>query len=1042
MPSWLSTAATQANIKASAAEGVMSLTSTTVNSAAGVATAGLNAGSQFSTANIPNNTTQTIINSQLNGATAQAIGGISGLSNGLLNRSQLDAIQDGGFNYLQESGALKLDNILGELAAGSPAGDLGGLINDNIDLGVFGGLTQQETTDIMNSINSSISAIKSPGDFVKGFGFDKLNNIVGGFSDIGNFIQETINVIPKDFNSILGAVGGEFDVLRELIEDIEDRSGISLINGAISGAPSKFNPNPLREYNSHNYVITFGIMNADTINNPELLRQDSFTKVIARTGGGMYDKRHQIPVEKEIGGHAEYFIDNLQTSAVISPNQKTGIALGTDLSFEITEPYSMGNFLQSVVESAKDLGYKNYSEAVYGIKIEFTGYDEQLNITNLVTAPAYIPVKILNIEFDVSGAGSVYSLKDVPYSEVALSDEAAETKMDINVVGSTVSDLLSGVDRSVMTVINQRIDGLEDSGAIPNQSGDRYIIAFPKDPAAIMKIVNGEISPPDQIQITAAEQLRREKGLAELPEDDPRKQESLDAVKVPSKSAIFTNLENYCRNISFMNEIGLSLMVPDDNQGGTAPSPDLSASYNEEGVADTTAGEMTVAEKAREKSFSSGSRIDEIIEKVLVDSEYAAENAAEISENGIRKLYRINTHVFQDTNPEAEKIKGRPPLVFVYAVVPFYTDDASFQPPNGVAANRGGIRQAATKEYNYIYTGKNEDVLDFNINFNNAFLQEAYANFGMNPGASASGGSDRKTFQNTGDQKGASTSKADSGDKSSAGGTTTERTEFAITGDSRTTDIRKRLAETFHHRFLNNNVDMLSASLNIWGDPFYLPTQTGNYIADRASGTPSVTEEGYMTYLENDVYVIVNFSTPVDYSIEGDNILRSQLVPEFSGIYRVLSVQNSFNKGQFTQSLELLRSRGQEDEGEPGTFVEINDDVAVNTGPGTQPTTGDVGGNEEGGNNDSPCESPLDLLPKVGDKVDRVITGVFPEIKKLANIPSLTVAGVTWSPPESLFAAIPSVRKADVDAAVTQINNATDQAVSAVNSITGIKGPF
>ena len=122
MPSWLSTAATQANIKASAAEGVMSLTSTTVNSAAGVTTAGLNAGSQFLTANIPNNTTQTIINSQLNGSTAQAIGGISGLSNGLLNRSQLDAIQDGGFNYLQESGALKLDNILGELAAGSPAG--------------------------------------------------------------------------------------------------------------------------------------------------------------------------------------------------------------------------------------------------------------------------------------------------------------------------------------------------------------------------------------------------------------------------------------------------------------------------------------------------------------------------------------------------------------------------------------------------------------------------------------------------------------------------------------------------------------------------------------------------------------------------------------------------------------------------------------------------------------------------------------------------------------------------------------------------------
>lgn len=1041
MPSWLSTASNVVNTTVSnTTNEVNALTSQTVNNAAGINNAGLNAAG-FGKANIPNNTTQSVINAQLNGSTAQAIGGVQGILSNTLSNGQVDAVKDGGFNYLQESGALKLDNILGELAAGSPSGDLGNLINDNIDLGVFGGLTDSEKNDIMSSINSSISAIKSPGDFVKGFGFDKLNNIIGGFSDINNFVRETINVIPKDFNSILGAVGGEFDVLRELIDDIEDRSGISLVSGATGGGSPKFNPNVLREYNSHNYIITFGIMNTDQINNPEMLRQNDFVKIIARSGGGMYDKRHRIPVEKEIGGHAEYFIDNLQSTAVISPNQKTGIALGTDLSFEITEPYSMGNFLQSVVESAKELGYKNYSEAVYGLKIEFTGYDESLQTNTLLASPAYMPIKLLNIEFDVTGSGSAYAIKAVPYSELALGDEAAETKMDINVVGSTVSDLLSGVDRSVMTVINQRIDGLEDTGAIPDQSGDRYIIAFPKDPSAIMKIVNGEIAAPDQIQITAAEQLRREKGLAELPEDDPRKQQSLDAVKVPSKSGIFTNLENYCRNISFMNEIGLSLMVPDDNQGGTAPSPDLSASYNEEGVADTTAGEMTVAEKAREKSFSAGSKIDEIIEKVLVDSEYAAENAAEISSNGVRKLYRINTHVFQDSNPEAERIKGRPPLIYVYAVVPFYTDDASFQPPNGVAANRGGIRAAATKEYNYIYTGKNEDVLGFNINFNNAFLQEAYSNFGMNPGASASGGSDRKTFQNTGDQKGATTSKANSGDKSSPGGTTTERSEFPITGDSRTTDIRKRLAETFHHRFLNNNVDMLSAELDIWGDPYFLPTQTGNYIADRASGTPSVTSEGYMTYLENDVYVIVNFQTPVDYSIDGDNVVRSQLVPEFSGIYRVLTVQASFNNGQFTQRLELLRSRSQEDEGEAGTFVEIDDSVAVNKGNGTEPTTGDVGG-VGSGVNDSPCDSPLDLLPKVGDEVDRVLTNQFPEIQKLANIPSLTVAGVTWTPPESLFAGPPSVRKLDADQVANAVETATEQARSAVNSITGIKGPF
>ena len=161
MPNWLSTSATDANkLSGASTDTFAALTSTTVNAAAGVTTAGLNAGSNFIKANIPTNTTQTIINSQLNGL-ATSTGSIQGLISNLLSSGQVDAVKSGGFNYLQESGALKLDNILGELAAGSPAGDLGGLINDNIDLGVFGGLTQQETTDIMNSINSSISAIKS-----------------------------------------------------------------------------------------------------------------------------------------------------------------------------------------------------------------------------------------------------------------------------------------------------------------------------------------------------------------------------------------------------------------------------------------------------------------------------------------------------------------------------------------------------------------------------------------------------------------------------------------------------------------------------------------------------------------------------------------------------------------------------------------------------------------------------------------------------------------------------------------------------------------
>ena len=727
---------------------VQALTSRTVNAAAGLNQAGSIAAGFSNSNDLITKTADDVFNMAQIAVNAQATG--TGASN------VLAGFQAGGFNFLQESGAIKLDNILSSIAE-NPLGDLTQTVSGNLNLSVFDGIGANELSSLSDAIAGTLGNFNSPSDFVSGFSFDTLNDVIGGFNDISSFTDQVINVVPKEFDSILGAVEGTFGRLRELAEEIEDRSGIGLFSGVIgstgnvtgSGGKPNFISNPLKEFNSFNYVITLGILSTTELNNPLLLREDGFQKIIARTGGGNYEKRHRIPIENEIGGDAEYYIDTLTTKGIIQPNQKTGVTLGTDMRFTVMEPYSMGNFIQSLITAAEDLGYQNYNSAPFGIKIEFVGWND--NGTESITpvqAPAYIPIQIINVNFAVNGSGSEYEVKAVPFSEIALGDEAAEVKSDINTVGITVADVLSGVDRSVAATMNQRRATLEESGAQPN--GDRVIIAFPKDPAAIMKIVAGQMTVPD-VTKTAAEQLQIERGLSELPENDPRKEQSLSNVVVPSKNTISSNLENFSRDISFMNQIGLSLLVEDDNQGGTAAAADPSASYNDEGVADTTTTELSVSEKAREKSFAAGERIDAIIEKVLVDSLYAAENAEKVNDTGIRQLYRINTHVFLDNDPEIERRFGRNPRIYVYSVVPFYADDAAFQAPSGVAPNRTGIRAAAKKEFNYIYTGKNDDVLSFDIQFNNAFLQEAYSNFGMNQGSRASGTSDKKTAQSTGD---------------------------------------------------------------------------------------------------------------------------------------------------------------------------------------------------------------------------------------------------------------------------------------------------
>ena len=1011
---------------------VDSLTAPIKNTASGVQQAGQNAKNFSNPGSALQQGVNDIFAGQRESKTSSAIGAVSNFfANTSFSTQQLDKFQSGGFNYLQEQGVLKLDSVLNTFASNptlSPAQALSASLDTDT---LFSGLGSDEIGALTSAIERKLGTFTSPGDFVLDFGFDKLNNIIGGFSNIENFVTNTINVIPKDFESILGAVGGEFDVLRELIEAFEDRSGISLDLDISGSSPGNYIANPLKEYNTFNYIITLGVLTINDVNNPQIIRDDSFKKIICKSAGGQIDKRHQIPLEQDLGIHAEYFIDNLRTKAVIQPNTRTGISLGTDLSFEIQEPYSMGNFLQALVEGAADLGYENFNDAPFCIKIDFIGYESNNEQGgSLVQTPAFIPIQILDVGFEVSGQGSFYNVSCVPLSEIALGDTAATTLSDITATGSTVAEILNGPDKSVAAVLNQRIDTLEDVDAIPQ--GDRYVICFPKDPGAIQAIVEGEFESGDATteDIDAAEQTRIEKGLAERPEESAVKKETLEEVVVTSENSIFQNLDAFSRNKDFMNPIGLSLMLNDDAEGGNQSVPDTDILYEENGdQVDVNNPEAAPAQKTRTKSFATGSRVDEIIEKVLVDSEYAAENAEEVSENGVRKMYRINTHVYFDTNEETVKKLGRSPKIFVYVVVPFYADEASFTAPNAVAPNRGGIKKAAVKEYNYIYTGKNDDVMQFDINFNNAFLQEAYANFGMNQGARSSAGSDRKTYQNTGEQDGASTSNAQSERKALGGGQVVESNRMTITGDSRTTDIRKRLAETFHHRLLNSDVDLITANMTIMGDPYYIPTQTGNFVGERDPNSPSITQDGYMTYLENQVYVNVNFKTPIDYSITGDNVVYSELVPEFSGVFQVLDVENIFEGGKFYQELGMVRSRAQEVEGESGTFVTSNSDATVNDNP-LNSEEGNSGENGQDPNTDQPCNSFEQLETKIGDAIDNVASNLFPDLSTVAGdavmsqIPSVTVAGITWSPSKSLFTAPPQI-KAELEVA----QDALDQAL-------------
>ena len=161
------------------------------------------------------------------------------------------------------------------------------------------------------------------------------------------------------------------------------------------------------------------------------------------------------------------------------------------MTFTVTEPYSMGNFIQAILGSASEAGYDSYTSAPFCMKVDFVGWnlDGKTN-ANFIQRPMFIPIQIINMDLSVSGQGSVYQVTAVPMAESGLADNINKIKTPIKSAGLRLHEVLETNDTSVTAGINSHIEALEESGALSKY--DRYIIAFPKDRATLVNALKSK----------------------------------------------------------------------------------------------------------------------------------------------------------------------------------------------------------------------------------------------------------------------------------------------------------------------------------------------------------------------------------------------------------------------------------------------------------------------------------------------------------------------------------------------------------------------
>lgn len=712
-----------------------------------------------------------------------------------------------------------------------------------------------------------------------------------------------------------------------------DRSTIP-VEDSTAGNGSR-QPNVLRNFNHYNYIITLGILDRDQFNNPLSYRdENSFSKIILQSGGGGLNTRHRITAEGD--ADAEYYIENLNIDAVIAPNPNTGVNLGTTIEFEVVEPYSMGKFTEALVTAAEELQFSNFTNAPFCLRIDFKGWDDSNNNITTMEYPYYIPFHFVNVEFSVTHSGSRYQARAIAVNDVATADSVSRIRNEIQATGTLVHDILENGANSVTSGLNQITEDIQNpQGPIPSfiPEFDKYIIVFPTTEDGIVNAVQSRLERPEPLTLQEEQDILQGFGGNPLQNIEGTRR-AIEERRAEVTSGIYDTLKAYAR--TEINEIGMSAINLDVFEGSNQAMIRAAQVFNRDlNVFVRDISEADIGTTSREVVFQQRDRIPQIIESIFIMSEYAEDSLDDSnidSTLGTRKWFRIDTYVFIEDNAETRSRIGRDAKVYVYAVYPYEIDQDIHASSGASAQGTENLRNQAIKEYNYIYTGQNEDVLDFNIDFNYAFLQAAFADFGNFSGVRATG---RRALSEQSDEEsivGFGEGQVDPGLAAAAGIDPSIRRESPrITGftagdegnvpDGSSGDSpQERVLRTFHERLINSHVDMLMAEMTIWGDPYFLPGINGNYVPSRGSSR-MVNAEGRMRYLQNEVYIIVNFLTPIDYRQGGSLMDFAELEERFSGLYRVLTVRNIFDSGQYKQEMKLIRRHGQTDDPRGGSVM-------------------------------------------------------------------------------------------------------------------------
>lgn len=208
------------------------------------------------------------------------------------------------------------------------------------------------------------------------------------------------------------------------------------------------------------------------------------------------------------------------------------------------------------------------------------------------------------------------------------------------------------------------------------------------------------------------------------------------------------------------------------------------------------------------------------------------------------------------------------------------------------------------KEYNYLFTGKNDDILNVDLEFNLLYYQNFFPDLKENSiiRTDVKSPTDKAPASTTSNQ-GIAAPSVKAGAIAS----------YAPNESSRY--INSQLAAEFFDMKMNNsNADLINLDMSIIGDPDWIPQDAsvrgGNIIVANSERKDS---NGSIAIDVAGVYVKLQLRTPRDYNDATGLMDLQQDKTLVGGVYQVITVENQFQGGKFTSMLNMVKVPKQEE---------------------------------------------------------------------------------------------------------------------------------